>query len=276
MAKMAPNGSEEVLGNTKTKTRVNASKKWCFTYNNYEESEIGEDGSIILRFKEKCNVFIIGLEIGDSGTPHMQGYCEFKEKLRPIESLKLNDKIHWEKARGSREENERYCSKENVLIKYGFPKEIKIIENLLEWQQDVINLIGTEPDGRKVHWYFDNAGGIGKSLLVKLLCYKYGAVMCAGKSADMKYMIVKYHEKNDRYPEIVIFDVPRSMKDYLSYSGIEEIKNGCFASSKYECDMVIMNAPHILVFANDEPEYDKLSKDRWVIHDLNPEVDDPE
>ena len=100
--------------------------------------------------------------------------------------------------------------------------------------------------------------------------------MCSGKSADMKYMIIKYYEKHTKYPETVIFDVPRSIKDYLSYAGIEEIKNGCFASSKYECDMVIMNTPHVIIFANELPEVDKLSRDRWRIHNLNPEVDDPE
>jgi len=268
-------GSAEVLGNTKTKTRITASKKWCFTLNNYSESDIRNSGSVVSELKEICNLLIIGNEKGESGTPHLQGYCEFKTKVRPLE-MKLHNRIHWEKARGTRDENERYCSKENVLIKHGFPKMIKIIENLLPFQTSVVELILEEPDDRSVHWYYDYVGGIGKSLLVKLLCYKYNAVVCSGKAADMKYMIIKFNEKNGRFPECVIFDVPRSMKDYLSYSGIEEIKNGCFASSKYECDMVIMNSPHVLVFANDLPEVDKLSKDRWVIHDLNPKVEDPE
>ena len=269
-------GSAEVLGNTKTKTRIAASKKWCFTYNNYKEEDIETNGSVISGLKDKCAILIIGKETGDSGTPHLQGYCEFKNKVRPLEMKLGHGKIHWEKARGSREENEQYCSKENVLIKYGFPKDIKIIQSLLPWQQDILNLIETEPDDRAIHWYYDYKGGIGKSLLVKLLCYKYGAVMCSGKSADMKYMIIKYYEKHTKYPETVIFDVPRSIKDYLSYAGIEEIKNGCFASSKYECDMVIMNTPHVIIFANELPEVDKLSRDRWRIHNLNPEVDDPE
>ena len=57
---------------------------------------------------------------------------------------------------------------------------------------------------------------------------------------------------------------------------IEEIKNGCFASSKYESKMVIMNSPHILCFANELPDTQKLSRDRWNLHDLNPEVENPE
>lgn len=31
---------------------------------------------------------------------------------------------------------------------------------------------------------------------------------------------------------------------------VEEIKNGIFASTKYECGMHKMNRPHVIVFAN--------------------------
>uniref|UniRef100_UPI004049B2EE hypothetical protein n=7 Tax=Pseudomonadati TaxID=3379134 RepID=UPI004049B2EE len=65
------------------------------------------------------------------------------------------------------------------------------------------------------------------------------------------------------------FDIPRSQLDYLSYTGIEEVKNGCFFSSKYESEMVLYNSPHIIVFANEEPTYHKLSSDRWNVVDLN-------
>jgi len=270
--KSSSNSSEEFLGNTKPKTQVSPSKKWCFTFNNYSEEDID---SIVPIFKGLCKVFIIGKEIGESGTPHLQGYVEFLDKKRPL-SLKLSTKIHWEKCRGTREQNVEYCSKENVLIKFGFPREIQVIQELRPWQKDVVNLIQSEPDDRTINWYYEHKGGIGKSALVKLLCHKYGAIVCSGKASDMKYMIVKYQEKYDDFPKVVIFDVPRAMKDYISYSGIEEIKNGCFASSKYECSMVIMNSPHILVFANDLPEFDKLSRDRWNCVDLNPVFSDPE
>ena len=230
-------------------------------------------GSMVPIFKEKCRVAIIGKEVGESGTPHLQGYIEFKKKCRPL-SLGLTKKIHWEKARGSKEENEEYCSKEeNVILKIGFNSELRVISVLRDWQKSVIDLVDKEPDNRSIHWYYDYKGGTGKSALVKLLCYKYDAVVCSGKASDMKYMIVKYNEKNGVYPKVVIFDIPRSMKDYLSYSAIEEIKNGCFASSKYECEMVLMNSPHILCFANEIPEFEKLSKDRWKITDLNPVCD---
>jgi len=254
----------EFLGNTRPKTQVSACKMWCFTLNNYNENDIEK---IVLVFKGVCKLFIIGKEVGESGTPHLQGYCEFIKRIRPL-SLKLTEKIHWEKCKGNREQNVDYCSKENVLIKYGFPEEVKVIDNLKPWQSDVVKIIEEEPDDRTIHWYFDGKGGIGKSALVKLLCVKYDAIICSGKSADMKYLMVKYYEKNDRYPKIVIFDVPRSKCGFINYSGLEEIKNGCFCSTKYECGMVVMDSPHVLVFANEPPDYDKLSMDRWKVTEL--------
>lgn len=264
----------EDLGNTITKSKqVVPSKRWCFTLNNYTEEE---SSSINEVFRSCANLFVIGIEIGESGTPHLQGYVEFTNKLRPL-SLKLSNRIHYEKCRGTRDENIAYCTKDNnVLFSYGLPKKINVITELLPWQRETVDMISGEPDERKIHWYYDYRGGSGKSALVKLLCYSYKALVCSGRGADMKYMIVKYFEKNGVYPDVVIFDIPRSMKDYVSYAGMEEIKNGCFASSKYECDMVIMNAPHMLCFANDLPEMEKLSRDRWVFHDLNPVGDDPE
>ncbi len=269
MVPMVPEG-----GNTKTpsNSRISPSIKWCFTLNNYTDEEYG---AMVPCFRGLAKKFIIGDEIGDLGTPHLQGYVEFSKKLRPL-SLKLSNRIHWEKARGNSDENYQYCSKENVKICEGWPRPIKIITELRPFQKDIVKLVEEEPDDRKIDWFFDYKGNSGKSALVKLLCYKYNALICGGKGTDMKYQIAKYVEKNGEGPKIVIFDIPRSVLDYVSYQGIEEIKNGCFASSKYESEMVIMNSPHILCFANELPDVEKLSKDRWRFHDLNPKIENPE
>ena len=36
---------------------------------------------------------------------------------------------------------------------------------------------------------------------------------------------------------IVIWDVPRYSLDYINYAAMEEVKNGCFASTKYESEI---------------------------------------
>jgi hypothetical protein len=98
-----------------------------------------------------------------------------------------------------------------------------------------------------------------------LVCKKKALVL-SSKSADMKYGIVKYIEKHGHAPQIIIIDVPRSVDlNFLSYTGIEEVKNGCFFSPKYECDMVCFNSPHVIIFANEPPNALKCSADRWKV-----------
>ena len=47
---------------------------------------------------------------------------------------------------------------------------------------------------------------------------------------------------------------------------IEDLKNGRYASTKYDCEVVIGNSPHIICFANFlPPDLTKLSLDRWLI-----------
>lgn len=252
-------------GNTKPplKKRASSAKRWCFTWNNYPE-----DWMALMAPKFHSFEWIVGIEVGESGTKHLQGYVEFDRKLRPIESLKLSTKIHWEVARGNRKDNAIYCSKDGEF--YGNikpPKPLKIIEEsqFYNWQKNIIKIIDTEPDDRTIYWFWEDTGNVGKSAFCKYLCAKRGAIMCSGKATDMKHMIVQHYEKLGEYPELILFDIPRTSFDYLSYTGMEEIKNGCFHSSKYEGGQVVMNCPHIICFANCEPDSYKMSEDRWKI-----------
>jgi hypothetical protein len=84
----------------------------------------------------------------------------------------------------------------------------------------------------------------------------------------MKFAVAEYCKSRGAYPEIVVFDIPRTAENYLSYTGIEEIKNALFFSNKYESGQVVGNKPCVLVFANFEPDTEKLSQDRWRIYNI--------
>jgi hypothetical protein len=256
-------------GNTKTPpSKCNPALKWCFTLNNYSEDDFIKICSIC---SENCKSAGVGKEVGESGTPHLQGFVEFKKKSRPMTVFKAYSGIHWEKMKGTVQDSILYCSKDGDYWAHGHrvDKPLKLIDDLRPWQKDVVAIVSAEPDDRTIHWFWEKIGGVGKSALCKLLCAKHGALICSGKASDMKYMIVKYKEKHGCFPECIIFDVPRASLGYLSYTGIEEIKNGCFANSKYECDMVIMNSPHVIVFANGEPDLSQMSADRWEVRQLD-------
>ena len=96
-----------------------------------------------------------------------------------------------------------------------------------------------------------------------------GAIIVSGKAADAKYAIQMYIQKHGQGPEIVIMDIPRTKGvTYVSYEAIEKIKDGLFFSGKYEGGMVRYNRPHFIVFANEPPETERMSSDRWVIEEL--------
>lgn len=208
--------------------------------------------------------------MGEQGTPHLQGYFEAENRIRPIEKLKLHFKPHFEKAKGNRGENIAYCAKEGkVHTNMKMPRALPVI-NLYGWQVMASLRMNVEPDNRSIFWYWSNEGKMGKSTMVRWLV-RQGAVICSGKASDMKYLIMKYHEKYGLYPDDVVFDVPRSSFQYLSYTGIEEIKNGVFASTKYECTCVEMPHPRVWVFANYPPDLHNqdMSRDRFQVEALD-------
>jgi len=53
-------------------------------------------------------------EVGESGTPHLQGYIEMNKPVRFSHFKHRLDGAHWEKAKGSGDSNVAYCSKEDT------------------------------------------------------------------------------------------------------------------------------------------------------------------
>jgi len=258
--------------------RVNPAKNWCFTLNNYTSENIEQ---LLSWFQGSNHLYIFQEEIGEKEkTKHLQGTVSFTSKCRPTENIKNIKEIHWEICR-SVKHSLSYCGKENTRAPGGgqwsnipIPKEkapLKLIkpEQFYSWQQEIIEIIKDEPVNRKIYWYWEETGCTGKTAIAKFICATYDALCLSGKSDNCKNAILQYVTKHDDYPTIIIYNVPRCNHDYISYEGMESIKDGLFYSGKYEGGMVLMNEPHVFVFANEEPNYEKMSKDRWSVIHLN-------
>lgn len=253
----------------KPKKRVNPSKKWVFTWNNYDDGTLELLKSMLDTDADK---YVLGKEVGESGTPHIQGWVVFKVRKRPIEWCKI-PAIHWERQKGSDQEASLYCMKEGNFESMGVeePRELEIVRDPMEgleykdWQREVMDILDEEPDSRTIYWYWEPIGNSGKTTFAKHICVNNRlAVYCTGKANDVKCMIsMRRKEKLDT--KICIFGFPRTKEEFVSYEALEEVKDGIFFSGKYEPAMVVMNNPHVIVFANFEPEMSKLSHDRWVI-----------
>lgn len=276
-------------GNTKTlsdlgkekKKRCSQSKFWCFTLNNYNQKDMDQMGHDFDLFQ--CDA-IVGKEVGESGTAHLQGYVEFKTRVRPLERLgNWASKGHWERRKGSKEQNVDYCSKDGDYMIYGKIVVSEVLakityEDLRPEQRRIADMFRENEDpkwGRKIYWFWEAKGNWGKSVLATYLCDQKGAIEVSGKASDAKCGIATYVKENKRGPPIVIMDVPRTRgADYISYEAIESIKNGRFFSSKYESGMCRFNRPHVICFANEPPRVERMSRDRWVIERLRPVVNE--
>ena len=102
---------------------MHAIKKWCFTLNNYTQSEI--DNIKLNLTLDRCYYVVVGKEVGKKkNTPHLQGFVHLKVRKRMQGMKKLiSERAHFETARGSDEDNKKYCTKDgDVLIEIGEPQ----------------------------------------------------------------------------------------------------------------------------------------------------------
>lgn len=250
-------------------TKNGRSRMWCFTINNWNEESI----KMLEIEKEKAIDWAWQSEIGEeNGTPHIQGCIKYKN-ARTFNSMKKTfDGAHIEQCKDWFK-SKNYCSKKDTRDGLIIEGKYKIKDplngkELYEWQKDIIKIINSEPDDRTIHWYYDKIGCNGKTTLAKHLCMNNkDCIYLTGKAADMKYGIFNMIEQN-RTVKTVILDLTRSIENYVSYQGIEEIKNGIFFNTKYESKMCIFDNPHVIIFANFRPIEEKLSIDRWNIVEI--------
>jgi len=95
---------------------------WCFTLNNYTEDEYN---TILAACESHGKYFIIGKEIADTGTPHLQGFVSFRRRRDFKHVLDIfGARCHLEAARGTPKQNRIYCSKTGEFTEGGtIPQE---------------------------------------------------------------------------------------------------------------------------------------------------------
>ena len=246
-------------------------KNFFFTYYGYTNDEIAPLVATLKKFAYKGK---IQTELGEKNKGlHLQGMIWCKEKHRDTE-FKLSKKIHWETMKDV--DNVRnYCNKDETFTgdfrtSWGFPAPLKLITPNKWWQQEILELLKTEPDDRKVHWYWSHAGEIGKSQFAKYCVAKIECMFFEeGSKKDIMHLIFEAPEER---LERMIVDVPRDNGNNISYKAIESIKNGMIYSPKYEGGYKLFNSPHIVIFANEEPQYHRLSRDRWVVKNIDEDL----
>lgn len=262
--------------NTHMAKQGTAFTKWCFTFNNPDVDHIKLEEIFAEKVYEKL---VFQLEVGAEGTPHYQGAIQFKKPLRLTALTKIAG-IHWANMKGTWKQNLTYCTKPDTRKEgpwfFGtaqdieestiYPTRIKE-EDRTPWQKEIWEMMAGQADHRKIFWYWDESGNVGKTSTAYDLHTAYpSGLIVSGKASDIKAAIALSLKMQHPEPHFVIWDIPRDSKDYMNYAALEEIKNGIFFSGKYESGMIkLKTTPHIVVFANFPPETDRISQDRWIV-----------
>lgn len=134
------------------------------------------------------------------------------------------------------------------------------------WQEDLLCKLEMEPDARKILWYWESTGNVGKSWMATFLARNHEALtVSTGKTQDIAYMFQPC--------KIVCFDISRAIDmDHVNYSVMEDIKNGRLMSSKYMSCVKYFDAPHVVVFANAPPPHGKFSADRLEVVEVGEDI----
>lgn len=257
-------------GNTNT-SGGNALYRWAFTLKSTYRGEGDLDVPIVPEFlaktlREFCKEFYFQLELSEKGYEHYQGCFSLMVKHRRCEVKNLIgfNNVHLESIKNWKA-SIRYCSKDETRVEGPWnhlSNFIRVIPDLNWWQTEVSMLLKEEPDDRSIYWIYDTVGNMGKSVFCKWAAVKLGAtVLNNGSFSDIAFSLPDS-------PKIVLFDLPRTIEGRVNYSAIEAVKNGLIFSGKYESKVKLFNPPHILVFANFEPDFSAMSADRWKIINL--------
>lgn len=111
---------------------MSKSRSFVFTLNNYNGADIESLSNLA------CRYIIFGREIGESGTPHLQGYVVFSNP-RSFNAVKsLMPRAHIEEAKGDAQSNYEYCSKQGDFTERGdrpFTQKQKGQANADRWKR---------------------------------------------------------------------------------------------------------------------------------------------
>lgn len=133
----------------------------CFTLNNYSEVDV----SRLQQLEQAVSYLIFAKEVGELGTPHLQGYIEFENPRSPGKGFKnfksLMGECHFERRKGTAKQASDYCEfadypvcqvRNEWVHKYG---ELSRQGERIDWQQattqiidegrDIVDVVADQP-----------------------------------------------------------------------------------------------------------------------------------
>jgi hypothetical protein len=152
------------------------SKFWCFTLNN--PSEDVEQSVTDFLSSRNVSYGIFGREIGETGTPHLQGFV-ILDRSRRLSYLRRKFQAHWSQRHGNSTNAQArdYCKKDGDFEEFGTFTEVAQgrrhdLDQLVQWADEF-----TEENGRP-----PTSPDIAKHQPRAYLRYPRFAAMCAHRA----------------------------------------------------------------------------------------------
>lgn len=123
---------------TNPRAKYQQNRRWMFTCNNPEIPP--EQFLTVLKTMHKARYVVFQLEKGKLGTPHYQGYIEFKQPIRRRTLLNVI-KMWYEPARGTQKQCITYCTKTDTQMEepweWGEPTKQGTRTDLISFRDEV-------------------------------------------------------------------------------------------------------------------------------------------
>lgn len=213
----------------------------------------------------KADKFVWGTEHGlETGYEHYQLRVVFKKPTSMDKLISFNKAwgltAHWSPSHVHdfdycEKEGQYYRSWEGALAKY---RDMK----LRPWQGSLVADLMEQSD-REVTVVVDELGNQGKSWLAKHLVVRYGYAYVPAMPNFEDYMFMAMAHAGAKG---FIFDLPRAdtlQQKKAMWMAMETIKNGYIYDKRYTFKEMWIEPPKMVVFANENPPFEVLSKDRW-------------
>ena len=138
---------------------------------------------------------------------------------------------------------------------------------LRPWQQRLFEIIKI-PSEREVIWIIGKDGNEGKSWFQDYVesCFGFNRVVRLDLRIKHKDSCNILKKRPLSSIDTFLFNDGRSVPpdEHTYYRILENIKDGCATSSKYDNDIIKFKRPNtVIVFSNIIPDWGKLSMDRW-------------
>jgi hypothetical protein len=241
------------------------------------------------------------LEVGAGGKAHYQLFVSNGSAKNLKQWKAAMPGAHIEKIKGNVEQNIAYVTKTAtrataaMAIEMGYeacdigphvfnldvatakPVLAKRITEPWPWQESLTNLLAGPKDTRNIIWVWEEEGNVGKTSFCYDLALDGKAIVFGGKAGDVFSAVADWVDPLDakgnrtgkgQALDVVVMDVPRCTKDYISYQSLEKLKDGLFFNAKYKSRMVQMASIHVVVMSNQAPDRTQMSADRWHVYKI--------